>query len=109
MQPQFEARHLTLAPITRLRAGDTLRCVACTTSVILMDVPADAARPACCGRAMVTSRSVPCSTRQLFLVGSAGACAGAWYADTESGLVVRCTRSGRGYLVCSGRPMTQLD
>jgi len=109
MHQQFEARHLMLAPITSLRAGDTLRCIACTTSVVLMDVPAGAARPACCGRAMPTSRPVPCSTPRLFLVGSAGASAGAWYADAGSGLVVRCTRSGRGYPVCSGRPMTQLD
>ena len=109
MQRQFGARHLMLAPSTGLRAGDTLRCIACTTSVVLMVVPAGAARPACCARAMVTSRSVPCSTRQLFLVGSAGASAGAWYADAGSGLVVRCTRSGRGYPVCSGRPMTKLD
>jgi hypothetical protein len=99
-----------LAPSTRLRAGDTLGCAACTTSVVLMDVPVGAPRPTCCGRDMVTSRPVPCSTPRLFIVGDgAGASAGAWYADAESGLVVRCTRSGRGYPVCSGRPMAELD
>jgi hypothetical protein len=110
MQRQFEARHSMLAPSTRLRAGDTLGCAACTTSVVLMDVPVGAPRPTCCGRDMVTSRPVPCSTPRLFIVGDgAGASAGAWYADAESGLVVRCTRSGRGYPVCSGRPMAELD
>jgi hypothetical protein len=110
MQRQFGARHLEVAPITRLRAGDTLRCITCTTSVVLMDVPVGAVRPACCGQDMITARPVPCSTPRLFLVkGGAGAAAGIWYADANSGLVVRCTRSGRGYPVCSGRPMSRFD
>lgn len=108
MRRQSEARHPMLALITRLRAGDTLRCVVCTTSVVLMDVPAGAPRPTCCGREMATSRPVPCSVPALFIVGE-GAAAGFWYADAESGLVGRCTRSGRGYPVCSGRPMAKLD
>ena len=110
MQRQFEAQRLTLVPLARLRAGDTLRCVACTASVVLMDVPVGAPRPACCGRDMVTSRPVPCSTPRLFIVGDEPrASAGAWYADAESGLVVRCTRSGRGYPVCSGQAMAEFD
>lgn len=109
MQWQSEARHPMLVLTTRLRAGDTLRCVACTTSVVLMDVPADAPRPSCCGREMVTSRPVPCSVPQLYIVGGSGASAGCWYADAESGLVGRCTRGGRGYPACSGRPMAELD
>ena len=109
MQGQSEARRSMLAPITRLRAGDTLSCVLCTTSVVLMDVPAGAPRPLCCSREMVTSRPVPCSVPRLFIVGGGGSSAGAWYADATSGLFGRCTRSGRGYPVCSGRPMAELD
>jgi hypothetical protein len=73
---------------------------------VLMDVPVGAPRPVCCDRDMVTARPVPCSAPRLFVVGGgAGASAGVWYADAEWGLVVRCTRSGRGYPVCAGRPM----
>lgn len=90
-----------------MKAHDTLVCVVCDVTILLLDVPADAVRPACCGHAMRTVRPTPCSTPQPRGVGE-GTSGGRSYIDETRGLVVRCTRSGRGVISCDNKPMTPL-
>ena len=93
-------------PVT-IKAHDTLACGVCGVAILLLEVPAGAVRPTCCDRPMRTVRPAPCSAqRPRGAVG--GALGGHCYVDEHSGLVVRCTRGGRGVIRCDNRPMTLL-
>jgi hypothetical protein len=92
---------------TPIKAYDTLACVHCDVTILLLKVSAAAVRPTCCGRAMRTVRPAPCSAPPSRGVG-AGTLAGRCYADESRGLVVRCTQSGRGVITCDSTPMTAL-
>ena len=89
------------------KAYDTLACVHCNVTILLLKVPAGAVRPTCCGRAMRTVRPAPCSTPPTRGIG-AGTLAGRCYVDESRGLVVRCTHSGRGVISYGSNPMTPL-
>jgi hypothetical protein len=92
--------------------GEVLACVVCDAAVVVLDVSAagPGPRPACCGRAMVSARPIPCSTRQADDAGhlGGGTVAGSCYADERVGLVVRCVRGGPGVIMCDGRVMREL-
>lgn len=90
-----------------VKAHDTLACVVCDVTILLLEVPDAAVRPACCGRAMRTARPAPCSAPQPRCA-SDGTSAGRRYVDEPRGLVVRCTRSGQGVISCDNKPMTPL-
>ena len=90
-----------------IKTYDTLACVHCNVTILLLKVPAGAVRPTCCGRAMRTVRPAPCSTPPARGTG-AGTLAGRCYADESRGLVVRCIRGGRGVICCDDRPLTLL-
>ena len=100
-------REPVAGPAMTIKAYDTLACGHCDVTILLLTVPTAAARPTCCGRAMRTVRPAPCSAPQSRGVG-AGTLAGRCYADESRGLVVRCTRSGRGVISCDSKPMTAL-
>lgn len=93
-------------PVT-IKANDTLGCVVCDVTILLLEMPSGAVRPACCGRAMRTVRPAPCSAPRPRGPGE-GTSGGRSYIDERSGLVVRCTHSGRGVVSCGGMPMTPL-
>src|SRR5258707_15883983 len=90
-----------------INAYDTLACVRCNVTILLLKVPAGAVRPKCCGRAMRIVRPAPCSTPPTRGTG-AGTLAGRCYVDESRGLVVRCTHSGRGVISYDSEPMTPL-
>ena len=90
-----------------IKTYDTLACVHCNVTILLLKVHAGAVRPTCCGRAMRTVRPAPCSTPPTRGIG-AGTLAGRCYADESRGLVVRCTHSGRGIISYDTKPMTPL-
>lgn len=91
-----------------VKAYDTLACAVCDVTILLLRVPAAAVRPTCCGRAMRTVRPAPCSAPRPRGAGE-GTSAGRCYVDEPRGLVVRCTRSGRGVVSCDNKPMTPLS
>ena len=41
---------------------DTLACVVCDVTILVLEAQATAVRPTCCGRTMRTVRPAPCST-----------------------------------------------
>jgi hypothetical protein len=90
-----------------LREHDTLACVVCDVTILVLEVSAEAVRPTCCGRTMRTARPAPCSAPRPRGVGT-GTSAGCCYVDEPRGLVVRCTRSGSGVISCASKPMTPL-
>src|SRR5258707_11788243 len=90
-----------------ISAYDTLACVLCNVTVLLLKVPAGAVRPTCCGRAMRIVRPAPCSTPPARGIG-AGTLTGRRYVDESRGLVVRCTHSRRGVPSYDSKPMTPL-
>jgi hypothetical protein len=89
------------------KAQDTLGCVVCDVTILLLEVSAGAVRPACCGHPMQAVRPTPCSAWSPRGVGT-GTSAGSCYVDKPRGLVVRCTRSGSGVISCDNEPMTPL-
>ena len=93
-------------PLT-IKAHDTLACGVCGVAMLLLEVPAGAVRPTCCGRAMRTVRPAPCSAQRP-RGADAGTHGGYCYTDETGGLVARCTRGGRGVVCCDNRPMTLL-
>jgi len=90
-----------------IKAYDTLACAACDVTILLLQVPAAAVRPACCGSTMRTVRPAPCSAPRPRGF-DAGTSAGLRYVDEPRGLIVRCTQSGRGVIACANTPMTPL-
>ena len=90
-----------------INAHDTLACGVCGVAILLLEVPAGAARPTCCGGIMRTVRPAPCSAKRP-RAADAGTRAGYCYLDETCGLVARCTRGGRGVVCCASRPMTLL-
>jgi len=91
-------------PVT-IKAHDTLACGVCGVAILLLEVSAAAVRPTCCGRAMRTVRPAPCSAERP--QGADGSTLGGrCYVDKPRGLVVRCTRGGRGVIRCDDRPLT---
>jgi hypothetical protein len=90
-----------------IKAHDTLACGVCGVAILLLEVPAGAVRPTCCGRPMRTVCPAPCSAKRP-RGADAGTLGGYCYADEPHGLVVRCTRGGRGVVCCDNRPMTLL-
>jgi hypothetical protein len=93
-------------PLT-IKAHDTLACGVCGVAILLLEVPAEAVRPACCDRPMRTVRPAPCSAKRP-RGADGGTLGGRCYVDEPLGLVVRCTRGGRGVICCDNRPMTLL-
>ena len=90
-----------------VRVHDTLACVACDVTILVLETQATAVRPTCCGRTMRTVRPAPCSTPTPRGV-AAGTSAGCCYVDELRGLVVRCTQSGSGVVSCGNKPMKPL-
>ena len=93
--------------LVTIKAHDTLACRMCGVAILLLEVPAEAVRPTCCGRAMRTVRPAPCSAPRPRGFG-AGTLAGLRYVDEPRGLVVRCTHSGGGVVTCDNTPMTPM-
>jgi len=90
-----------------IKAHDTLACGVCGVAILLLEVPATALRPTCCGRVMRTVRPAPCSAKRPRGV-DGGTLGGHCYVDELHGLVVQCTRGGQGVVRCDNRPMTLL-
>ena len=91
--------------LVTIKAHDTLACGICGVAILLLEVPVEAVRPTCCGRAMRTVRPAPCSAKRPRGV-DGGTVAGHCYVDEPRGLVVRCTRGGGGVVCFDSRPMT---
>ena len=90
-----------------IKAHDTLACGVCGVAILLLEVPAQAVRPTCCGRPMRTVSPAPCRVKRP-RGAHTGTLGGYCYADEPHGLVVRCTLGGRGVVCCDNRPMTLL-
>jgi hypothetical protein len=87
--------------------ADLLACSICNTTVVVIQTPAAAVSLTCCDQVLQAARPAPCSAPQP-RSGGQGTLAGSWYTDEPSGLIVRCTRGGRGTVSCDGKAMTQL-
>jgi hypothetical protein len=87
--------------------ADLLACAVCNTTVVVMQTPAAAVTLTCCDQVLRAVRPAPCSAHQPGS-GGQGTLAGSRYIDESSGLIVRCTRGGRGAVSCDGTAMTRL-
>jgi hypothetical protein len=87
--------------------ADMLACSVCNTTLIVMHTPAAAVTLTCCDQVLQAVRPAPCSAPQP-RSGGQGTLAGSRYTDEPSGLIVRCTRGGRGTVRCDGKAMTRL-
>lgn len=86
----------------RLVVGQRLASAVCSANVVVLEIGSSAVELRCGGAAMVPGAPIPCSSPgradpRLRTV------AGETYRDDASGLMVRCTGSGRGALTVDGR------
>jgi hypothetical protein len=85
--------------------GMTLTSAAGTTSVLVLRQGVASHPPALGRKAMVPGRPMACGSIARRPRWFAGPVAGRRYVDLPTGLIVLCTRSGRGTLSYDGRPM----
>lgn len=85
------------------RPGDQLASTVCSTRVVVVRIPADAAPVLACGG----SPMVPAATATPVAAnGSTLTVLGKRYVDATETVEVLCTAAGAGELSCDGAPMT---
>lgn len=87
--------------------GTRLRCIECTTEIIVIRSPAHDVSIMCDGHPMTALDDVVGSpTSEVRLEAGRGTQLGKRYADEEAGLEVLCTKAGAGNLSCAGKELT---
>jgi hypothetical protein len=90
---------------TLLRAGQRLGSQLCTTNVVVLDAGRADRVPDCGGIPMRPGPVIACSSTDRVAPGSGSTVLGRIYLDADTGLAVRCTRSGSGPLTLDGRAL----
>jgi hypothetical protein len=89
-----------------LGPGSRLRCIECTTEIIVIRSPAHDVTVMCDGHPMMDLDTfVEESNAEALAVVGRGTQLGKRYADEEVGLEVLCTKGGTGSLSCGGREL----
>jgi hypothetical protein len=88
-----------------LYVGQRFESSVCSTNVVVLDPGSSTEVPSCGGSPMSRGALIPCSEPDQPGPESVHTVAGSIYWDQVTGVKLRCTRSGSGWLSVHGRGM----